>query len=122
MHSCRPGLILALAVIAIPAPASDPPRSTVQPGIDVLAAEGFARLKGRKIGLITNHTGRAADGTPTIDLLFKADGVKLIALFSPEHGIRGDVDEKVGDTIDAKNGLRVYSLYGERRKPTAETL
>ncbi len=122
MHSCRPGPILALAVIAIPAPASDPPRSTVQPGIDVLAAEGFARLKGRKIGLITNHSGRAADGTPTIDLLFKADGVKLIALFSPEHGIRGDVDEKVGDTIDAKTGLRVYSLYGERRKPTAETL
>jgi uncharacterized protein YbbC (DUF1343 family) len=122
MHSCRPALILAFAVIATPAPANEPPRSTVQPGIDVLAAEGFARLKGRKIGLITNHTGRAADGTATIDLLFKADGVKLIALFSPEHGIRGDVDEKVGDTIDAKTGLRVYSLYGERRKPTAETL
>ena len=78
--------------------------------------------KGRKVGLVTNHTGRAADGTPTIDLLAKADGVKLVALFSPEHGIRGELDEKVGDASDEKTGLPVYSLYGERRKPTAETL
>ncbi|HVK12917.1 MAG TPA: exo-beta-N-acetylmuramidase NamZ domain-containing protein [Gemmataceae bacterium] len=91
-------------------------------GIDVLAKEKFARLKGRNVGLVTNHTGRSADGTPTIDLLAKADGVKLVALFSPEHGIRGELDEKVGDTKDEKTGLPVYSLYGERRKPTAETL
>jgi len=103
-------------------PAGAPSYRGARTGIDVLAAEGFARLKGRRVGLITNHTGRAADGTPTIDLLFKADRVKLVALFSPEHGIRGDVDEKIGDTIDAKTGLTVYSLYGERRKPTAETL
>jgi uncharacterized protein YbbC (DUF1343 family) len=91
-------------------------------GIDVLANEKFARLKGRKIGLVTNHTGRAADGTPTIDLLAKADGVKLVALFSPEHGIRGELDEKVGDSTDAKTGLPVYSLYGKRTKPTAGQL
>jgi uncharacterized protein YbbC (DUF1343 family)/CubicO group peptidase (beta-lactamase class C family) len=94
----------------------------VSTGIDVLAKEKFARLKGRKVGLVTNHTGRAADGTPTIDLLANADGVALIALFSPEHGIRGEKDEKIGDTQDEKTGLPVYSLYGERRKPTAETL
>jgi uncharacterized protein YbbC (DUF1343 family) len=114
-------VLVVLTLTALPAPAADPPRPA-KTGIDVLAAEGFARLKGRKVGLITNHTGQAVDGTPTIDLLFKADGVKLVALFSPEHGIRGELDEKVGDTVDAKTGLPVYSLYGERRKPTAETL
>src|SRR5205823_13428492 len=114
---------LALASLAsAAAPAEPPPRPAVRAGIDVLAAEGFARLKGRKLGLVTNHTGRAADGTPTIDLLHRADGVTLVALFSPEHGIRGELDEKVGDTTDAKTGLPVYSLYGERRKPTADTL
>jgi uncharacterized protein YbbC (DUF1343 family) len=124
MRPFPPALALAaLALAALPVPADDPPRpAAVRAGVDVLAAEGFARLKGRKVGLVTNHTGRAADGTPTIDLLFKADGVKLVALFSPEHGIRGELDEKVGDAVDAKTGLPVYSLYGERRKPTAETL
>src|SRR5687768_5562887 len=114
-------VLAVLTLTALPAPAADPPRPA-KAGIDVLAAEEFARLKGRKVGLITNHTGRSADGTPTIDLLAKADGVKLVALFSPEHGIRGELDEKVGDGVDAKTGLPVYSLYGERRKPTADTL
>lgn len=111
---------LGLVMLTAPLPAADPP--AVRTGIDVLAAEGFARLKGKTVGLVTNHTGLALDGTPTIDLLAKADGVKLVALFSPEHGIRGEVDEKVGDSKDPKTGLPVYSLYGERRKPTADTL
>src|SRR5207248_1959448 len=91
-------------------------------GIDVLADEGFARLKGRKIGLITNHTGQDSQGRATIDLLHKAPGVELVALFSPEHGIRGALDEKVGDSKDDKTGLPIYSLYGERKKPTPLTL
>jgi uncharacterized protein YbbC (DUF1343 family) len=95
---------------------------TVECGIDVLKREGFARLKGKHIGLVTNHTGRSADGTPTIDLLAAAEGVKLVALFSPEHGIRGELDDKVGDTTDARTGLPVYSLYGTRTKPTADQL
>ncbi|MFO0848200.1 MAG: DUF1343 domain-containing protein [Gemmataceae bacterium] len=98
------------------------PGSPVESGIDVLRRENFARLKGKKIGLVTNHTGRSADGTPTIDLLAAAEGVKLVALFSPEHGIRGELDEKVGDTTDAKTGLPVYSLYGTRTKPTGDQL
>ncbi len=97
-------------------------REPVATGIDVLAKDKFAALKGRKVGLVTNHTGRATDGTPTIDLLASANGVKLVALFSPEHGIRGELDEKVGDTTDAKTGLPVYSLYGKRTKPDADTL
>jgi uncharacterized protein YbbC (DUF1343 family)/CubicO group peptidase (beta-lactamase class C family) len=97
-------------------------RSPVVSGLDVLVRDKFASLKGRNVALVTNHTGRTAAGESVIDLLHKADGVKLVALFSPEHGIRGELDEKVADGKDEKTGLPVYSLYGERRKPTAEQL
>jgi uncharacterized protein YbbC (DUF1343 family)/CubicO group peptidase (beta-lactamase class C family) len=106
-------------------PKAPVPPSGISPvlcGVDVLQKENFKSLAGRKIGLVTNHTGKAIDGTSTIDLLANAPDVKLVALFSPEHGIRGELDEKVGDSTDTKTGLPVYSLYGERRKPTAETL
>lgn len=82
-------------------------------GIDVLVREDFARLRGLRIGLITNHSGRDREGRTTIDLLHTAKDVKLVALFSPEHGIRGVADDKVGDSIDEKTKLPVYSLYGE---------
>ncbi len=88
----------------------------------MLERDGFAALKGRRVGLVTNHTGVDRQGRTTIDLLHKADGVTLVALFSPEHGIRGAVDEKVADGKDEKTGLPIYSLYGTRRQPTAETL
>jgi uncharacterized protein YbbC (DUF1343 family) len=91
-------------------------------GIDVLVEEQFARLKGRKVGLVTNHTGVDSQGRATIDLLRQAPGVELVALFSPEHGIRGAVDEKVPDSKDDRTGLPIFSLYGEHRKPTAESL
>jgi hypothetical protein len=91
-------------------------------GIDVLARDGFALLKGRRVGLITNQTGRDREGHNTIDLLKGAPGVTLVALFSPEHGIRGELDEKVGNSVDEKTGLPIYSLYGETRKPSADML
>ncbi len=91
-------------------------------GIDVLEREKFAPLKGMRIALITNHTGEDDDRNPTIDLLKNAPGVELKVLFSPEHGIRGEVDEKVGDSVDKKTGLPIYSLYGKSFKPTAEQL
>jgi uncharacterized protein YbbC (DUF1343 family) len=94
----------------------------VATGLDVLVRERFARLKGRRVALVTNHTGRDRDGRSAIDLLHQAEGVTLVALFGPEHGIRGAVDAKVADSKDEKTGLPVYSLYGERRKPTADTL
>jgi uncharacterized protein YbbC (DUF1343 family)/CubicO group peptidase (beta-lactamase class C family) len=90
----------------------------VMTGIDVLRAEGFARLKGRHVGLITNQTGRARDGQTTIDLLHDAKDVQLVALFSPEHGIRGVLDDKVDASRDEKTGLVIHSLYGDTRKPT----
>jgi uncharacterized protein YbbC (DUF1343 family) len=98
------------------------PRRPVLTGIDVLKREKFERLKGRRIGLVTNHTGLDREGRSTIDLLHEAEGVQLVALFSPEHGIRGVRDERVQDDKDAKTGLPIYSLYGPRRKPTAEML
>ena len=100
--------------------ASTPP---VMSGIDVLRAEEFAALKGRRVGLVTNHTGRARDGTTTIDLLHGAkDVLTLVALFSPEHGIRGILDAKVPSSKDQKTGLAIHSLYGETRRPSEAML
>jgi uncharacterized protein YbbC (DUF1343 family) len=85
-------------------------------GIDVLVRDDFAPLKGLRLGLITNQSGRDRQGRQTIDLLFNAAGVKLVALFSPEHGIRGVADAHVGDEVDEKTKLPVYSLYGDSPK------
>jgi len=91
-------------------------------GIDVLERDNFKPLAGMRLGLVTNHTGRDRDGRPTIDVLNKAPGVKLVALFSPEHGIRGLADDKVSDSKDETTGLPIYSLYGETRRPKPEQL
>jgi uncharacterized protein YbbC (DUF1343 family)/CubicO group peptidase (beta-lactamase class C family) len=98
------------------------PDAEVLNGIDVLERDGFKQLAGKRIGLVTNHTGRNRRGRPTIDVLREAANVKLVALFAPEHGLRGLVDDKVSDTKDEKTGLPIYSLYGETRRPKAEQL
>lgn len=98
-------------------------RCRVKNGIDHLESEKFAALKGLRIGLITNHTGRNLAGRSTIDLLAGAPDVKLVCLFSPEHGIRGTEDrEGIGDSTDKATGLPVYSLYGKTRRPLAAQL
>ena len=91
-------------------------------GIDVLARDGFKQLGGLKLGLVTNHTGRDREGKQTIDVLKNAPNVQLVALFSPEHGIRGLADEKISDSKDEQTGLPIYSLYGETRRPKPEQL
>ena len=92
-------------------------------GIDVLEKNNFKELNGLKIGLVTNQTGRDLSGAATIDVLKNAPNVKLVALFSPEHGIRGELDEEgIKDSVDSKTGLPVYSLYGETRRPKPEQL
>jgi len=96
--------------------------AAVLPGIDVLSNQNFTILQNKRVGLITNHTGRSAGGVSTIDILFRAPGVHLTALFSPEHGIRGDADEKVSSAVDAKTGLPIHSLYGTSCRPTSEML
>ncbi|MBM4288941.1 MAG: DUF1343 domain-containing protein, partial [Deltaproteobacteria bacterium] len=101
--------------------ASDSPER-VQSGLDVLATQGFAPLVGKNLGVITNHTGRSASGRSIVDLLRSAPGVKLRAIFSPEHGLTGHLDEKISSSRDPATGLPVYSLYGEVKKPTPEML
>lgn len=115
-------VLTALTAATAPAPAQVQAQVQVQTGIDVLAANGCAQLQGRKVGLITNHTGRTRDDRRTVDVLHQAEGVELVALFSPEHGWEGLVDEKVGDSFDAATKLKVFSLYGKTRKPTDEML
>jgi uncharacterized protein YbbC (DUF1343 family)/CubicO group peptidase (beta-lactamase class C family) len=102
-----------------PPPAPRPP--VVLSGIDVLRASGFSELRGKRIGLLTNHTGRARDGATTIDLLHDANDVRLVRLFSPEHGIRGILDASVPSATD-ETGLTIQSLYGETRRPTPAML
>jgi uncharacterized protein YbbC (DUF1343 family) len=104
---------------AAPAARPGPP---VQTGLDVMRADGFTPLRGKRVGLLTNHTGRARDGAAAIDLLFTAKDVRLSALFSPEHGIRGILDTNVPSEKDEKTGLVIHSLYGETRRPTASML
>jgi uncharacterized protein YbbC (DUF1343 family) len=99
-----------------------PPLARVQCGIDVLVAEGFRHLRGLKVGLVTNHTGVTQDGKSTIDVLFHAPDVSLVKLFSPEHGIRGEVDALVPDGKDGATGLPIVSLYAKERKPRAQDL
>jgi uncharacterized protein YbbC (DUF1343 family)/CubicO group peptidase (beta-lactamase class C family) len=96
----------------------------VQTGIDVLVAENFAPLAGMRVGLITNHTGRDAQGRRTIDLLYRAPGVKLRAIFGPEHGFTGTADEgaPVASGQDPATHLPVYSLYGKTTRPTDKML
>ena len=106
-----------------PAPVA-PFSGKVMLGIDVLAAEGFARLKGLRCGLVTHRAGVNGLGQRTADVLARAPGVKLVKLFGPEHGIDGvaKADVAVGHAKDARTGLPVYSLYGATRRPTPEML
>src|SRR5437899_1183511 len=94
----------------------------VQTGLDVLAAQKFAPLRGKHVGLITNHTGVDSQGKSTAELLSRAPSLQLVALFSPEHGLAGRRDERVASSKDPTTGLPVYSLYGETLRPTGEVL
>jgi uncharacterized protein YbbC (DUF1343 family) len=95
---------------------------SVELGIDVLRRDHFAKLKGAHVALVTNASGRAADGSRTVDLLQQAPDVSLVALFAPEHGLGANLDKKIDNALDEPTGLPVYSLYGNVLAPTAGTL
>ena len=96
----------------------------VKPGIEVLRERGFEGLVGKRVGLVTNPSGVDRNLKSTIDILYSAPGVELVALYGPEHGVRGDMyaGDKVSDSKDAVTGLPVYSIYGATRKPNQEML
>jgi uncharacterized protein YbbC (DUF1343 family) len=93
-----------------------------KPGVDVLEQEKFAPLRGKRVGLITNQTGVDSERRRTIDVLAHAEGIMLVALFSPEHGIVGQIDAPLANAADGATGLPIYSLYGETRRPTEAML
>jgi uncharacterized protein YbbC (DUF1343 family) len=98
------------------------PATSVLAGVDVLQRDGFKPLQGKRVAVVTNHSGRDREGNRTVDLLKNAPGVTLVRIFSPEHGLFGTLDEKVGHTVDEKTGLQVFSLYGDTRRPSAEMM
>jgi uncharacterized protein YbbC (DUF1343 family) len=116
-------MLLALAT-AMPAAQINAQTSAVVPGVEVLLSDSLHLIKGKRVGLLTNHSGRNRQGTSTIDLLFKTPGVSLVALYGPEHGIRGiaKAGEKISSSVDSATGVKVYSLYGDAQVPTAEMM
>ena len=98
--------------------------ASVVPGVEVLLSDSLHLIQGKRVGLITNPSGRDRHGTSTIDLLYHTAGVRLTALFGPEHGLRGvaKAGEKVASTTDSATGVPIYSLYGQINAPTPEML
>lgn len=123
LRSCRLAASVAafmLLWVSVTAYASGP----VLTGLEVLQERNFAGLTGKRVGLVTNPSGVDRNLRSTIDILYNAPGVELVALYGPEHGVRGDVyaGGKVSDSVDDRTGLPVYSLYGPTRKPEPEML
>ena len=100
------------------------PAPAVRPGVEQFLADVPAPLRGKRVGLITNHTGVDARGVSIIDRLFASRDVKLVALFAPEHGIRGTAADgaKISSGVDRGTGLPIHSLYGNVRRPTPRML
>ncbi|HEX5724225.1 MAG TPA: DUF1343 domain-containing protein [Longimicrobiaceae bacterium] len=121
-----------LAALSGPVPAAAPaaantartPAPAVRPGLEVLLRDSLHLVRGKRVGLITNHTAITADGRSAIDVLHRHPQVRLVALYSPEHGLSGRVDggERIGTGRHAPTGLPVFSLYGRTERPTPEML
>ena len=114
------GIILSILLIFTASVSA----AKVQTGIEVLRADGFKLLEGKRVGLTTNPTGVDSHLKSTIDILWEAENVNLVALYGPEHGVRGNVHagDVVDNEVDKKTGLKMYSLYGKTKKPTKEMM
>ncbi|MEN0109971.1 MAG: DUF1343 domain-containing protein [Planctomycetota bacterium] len=121
MNVCRIAALLLLGVGWLGTATSAV--AEVELGVDRLVEADFRGLVGKRVGLVTNHTGVASDGRTTIDILHEAPGVNLVRLFGPEHGLRGELDQsQIDDGVDGPTGLPIVSLYGPRRAPEPEHL
>ena len=116
--------LVSLSFAALFSPDITASGPVVKTGLEVLRDSGFEGLAGRKVGLVTNPSGVDSQLRSAVDILYNAPEVELVALYGPEHGVRGDVyaGDKVSDAVDAATGLPVFSLYGATRKPTGEML
>lgn len=116
--------IVCLIVVLLPEACAYASQPVVKTGIEVLRDRGFEGLAGKRVGLVTNPSGVDRELNSTVDILFNAPGVELVALYGPEHGVRGDIyaGDKVTDAMDEATGLPVYSIYGATRKPTKAML
>lgn len=110
------------AALAQSKPNPNPPNGHTVTGIGVYEAMNSELLAGKRVGLITNQTGVDSEGRRTIDIISHPGGMKLVAIFSPEHGIDGRADAHVADSTDEKTDVRIRSLYAETRRPTDEML
>jgi uncharacterized protein YbbC (DUF1343 family) len=124
MRLTRLAVLSFVLAAATPLAAFGQRPSGVIPGVEVLFTDSMQLILGKRVGLITNPSGQNRAGTSTVDLLFKAPGVKLTALYGPEHGIRGvaKAGEKIESSVDSATGVKIYSLYGDVRVPTPEML
>lgn len=116
-------LMLGACRAAQPA-AEQPSQNKVKLGIEVLRDRGFDVLLGKRVGLVTNPTGVDSRLKSTVDILHEAPEVNLVALYGPEHGVRGNVHagDHVDNEVDSRTGIPMFSLYGATRKPTREML
>jgi uncharacterized protein YbbC (DUF1343 family) len=124
-RSGAPGLLVALvALLPCLLGAQVVPGQRVRLGVEVLLTDSVHLVRGKRVGLITNHTGATPQGRSTIDLLHQLPGVTLTAIFAPEHGLRGQAaaGQRIASGVDSATGVPVYSLYGETRVPTREML
>ena len=121
---CAVGCASAAKNTSTSSAASTSDAGDVIPGVEVLLSDSIHLIRGKRVGLITNHSGRDRKGTSTIDLLYRTPGVRLTALFAPEHGLRGlaDAGASVETTVDSATGIPIYSLYGRTTVPTADML
>lgn len=115
--------VTSCATPEAPEPEAEVSVMTLRMGAEVLVASDFDVLKGKRVGLLVNHTARV-DSFHLSDVFHNSEAVTLAALFGPEHGIRGDADagEKIEDGIDLRTGVPVFSLYGDTRKPTQASM
>lgn len=115
---------LIIGAFAFPATAASQQAGNVMPGVEVLLRDSLHLLRGKRVGLITNTSGRDRKGTSTIDLIYRAPGVKLAALFGPEHGLRGAAEAgvSVASAVDSATGVTIHSLYGQTYTPTPAML
>ncbi len=119
----------AADTLPAPAPGSATAQQTQQqtrvlPGLEVLLRDSMALVRNKRVGLITNQTAVSSRGEHAVDLLSRSPGVRLVALYGPEHGVRGNIEGgvKIANQRDSATGVPVYSLYGQTQKPTAEML